>query len=128
MTIPFHSAFFDYFTQRFEFVYSIKFHICKFVLPIYVEDFLDYPTLKVLISFTSSLVKVHNSELYRKTLSMQTFRFLIFVSLMLSCFPEYLSVCCKLLLLKLFFSLCLHLYLIGYPDIYIFSNLFVNFF
>ena len=46
---------------------------------------------------------------------------------MLTCFPEYSSVCCKLLLLKLFFSLCLLLYLIGYPDIHILSYLFVHF-
>ena len=44
MTIPFHSAFFDYFTPRFEFVSSIEFHISDFVLPMYIEDVLDYPS------------------------------------------------------------------------------------
>ena len=46
MTIPFHSVFFDYFTPGFEFVSSKEFNICNFVLPIYVEDFLDYSSLK----------------------------------------------------------------------------------
>ena len=46
MIIPFHSAFFDYFTPRFEFVSSIDVHICDFVLPMYVENFPDYPSLK----------------------------------------------------------------------------------
>ena len=46
MTIPFHSIFFDYLTARFKFVSSIEFHMCDFVLPMYVDDFLDYPSLK----------------------------------------------------------------------------------
>ena len=54
--------------------------------------------------------------------------FLFLISLMLTCFPGYFSVYCLLLLLKLFSSLCLLLHLIGNPDMYILSNLFVHFF
>ena len=129
MTIPIDSAFFDHFTPRFEFVSSIEFHICDFVLPMYVEDFLDYPLferyqfpLQVVWSRSTILNCIGRHFLCR------LLEFLILISLMLTCFAEYFSVCCNLLLLKLFFSLCLLLYLIGYPDIYIFSKLFIHFF
>ena len=80
-----------------------------------LKIFFIAPLWKISIFFTSSLFKVHNC--IGKHFLCRLLDFLFLFSLMLTCFPEYFSVWCKLLLLKLLFSLCPLLYLNVYVRI-----------